>query len=107
MVICLLEIKNTISAEEGRFEQLSDKINSMQDLVQAFESFHKACDALKEKGVAIKEAGLEQLPKNTIKVEDEEAAQKVLTLVESLEDSDDVQNVWANFDIDDSILEKL
>ena len=64
-------------------------------------------ETLQKQGVAIKEAELEMIPKNTVKVEDEESAEKVLALIESLEDSDDVQNVWANFDIDDELLEKL
>ncbi|MDX6223078.1 MAG: hypothetical protein QOD91_2132, partial [Frankiales bacterium] len=40
-------------------------------------------------------------------LEDDESARKVLRLVDALEDCDDVQNVWANFDISDEILEAV
>jgi transcriptional/translational regulatory protein YebC/TACO1 len=47
------------------------------------------------------------VPKNEIKVEDVETARKVLALVEDLEDNDDVQNVYSNFDIPDELIKKI
>jgi transcriptional/translational regulatory protein YebC/TACO1 len=38
---------------------------------------------------------------------DEDGARKVFRLIDALEDDDDVQNVWANFDVSDEVLEKL
>ena len=46
-------------------------------------------------------------PKNVVKVNDAEIAKKVLNLVEELEDNDDVQNVYTNFDISDEILKEI
>ncbi len=46
------------------------------------------------------------LPANGVPI-DEEAAQKVLRMIDALEDSDDVQNVYANFEIADEVLERL
>ena len=46
------------------------------------------------------------LPKNGVPI-DEEAAQKVLRMIDALEDSDDVQDVYANFEIADEVLERL
>jgi YebC/PmpR family DNA-binding regulatory protein len=46
-------------------------------------------------------------PHNLVPVEDEETAQKVMNLIEKLEDLDDVQNVYGNFDIPDEIMEKV
>ena len=46
------------------------------------------------------------IPKSTIKVTEDKAKQ-VLTLVDNLEDHDDVQNVYSNFDIPEEILKKL
>lgn len=77
------------------------------EVITEFEDFHNVNSALQGQSVEIKEANIEMIPKNTVKVEDPEQAQKVLNLIEALEDDDDVQNVWANFDIDDSVLEKL
>ena len=46
------------------------------------------------------------LPSVSVPLEDE-PARKVLRLVDALEDLDDVQNVWANFDISDEVLESV
>jgi len=46
------------------------------------------------------------IPQNTVKL-DEGKAEQMLRLMEKLEDNDDVQNVYANFDISDEIMEKL
>ena len=62
---------------------------------------------LKEKDVAVESGELSMVPNNTIKVEDLETAKKILTLVEEMEDHDDVQNVYTNFDIPDEIISKI
>jgi YebC/PmpR family DNA-binding regulatory protein len=61
--------------------------------------FHHVKAALEKQGVAIKESELAMVPKNTIKLAGKEA-EALLSLLEELEDLDDVQKVWANFDID-------
>jgi YebC/PmpR family DNA-binding regulatory protein len=60
---------------------------------------HAVRSALEAKKLKIDEAEIAMLPKNTVKVEGKDA-ESVLKLVEALEDLDDVQKVWANFDID-------
>lgn len=55
--------------------------------------------ALAEAGFTIEESKLSRIPQNFIKVEGK-TAEQVLRLVETLEDSDDVQDVYANYDID-------
>jgi YebC/PmpR family DNA-binding regulatory protein len=60
---------------------------------------HAVRSALESKKLKIEEAEIAMLPKNTVKVEGKDA-ESVLKLVEALEDLDDVQKVWANFDID-------
>jgi transcriptional/translational regulatory protein YebC/TACO1 len=47
------------------------------------------------------------IPSNTVAITDVDQAQKLLKLVDALEDNDDVQNVYSNFDIPDSILEEI
>jgi transcriptional/translational regulatory protein YebC/TACO1 len=47
------------------------------------------------------------LPQNSIAVSDPETARKVIALMEDLEDHEDVQNVYANFDIPDDIMTQL
>ncbi len=62
---------------------------------------------LESDGLKIESAEVSMIPKDTVKIEDVEAAKKIIHLMDNLEDHDDVQNVSANFDIPDEILESL
>jgi YebC/PmpR family DNA-binding regulatory protein len=57
--------------------------------------------------IPVKESGLTMVPTNTVEITNPEQAQQLLKLVDALEDNDDVQNVYSNFDIPDSILEDI
>ena len=61
--------------------------------------------ALENAGFAIESAELSMVPKTTVAISDEAVAKRVVLLVEGLEDSDDVQDVYANFDIPEAVLE--
>ncbi len=63
-------------------------------------------EALEVGGVEIESADVTQLPSNTVHVEESEA-KKLLRLIDTLEDLDDVQAVFANYDIDDEVMEKV
>jgi YebC/PmpR family DNA-binding regulatory protein len=76
------------------------------DITTSAESFEAVKKAIEDKGIKIANASLQMLPQNTVHVEGKEAEQ-VLKLMEALEDHDDVQNVYANFDIDDSVMAQL
>jgi YebC/PmpR family DNA-binding regulatory protein len=60
--------------------------------------FHAVQEGLKKAGVEIAEAELAMVPKNTVSVAGEDA-KALFKLLETIEDLDDVQKVWANFDI--------
>jgi YebC/PmpR family DNA-binding regulatory protein len=64
-------------------------------------------EALEASGFAIESAELSMIPKTTVGVSDESDARQVVRLVEGLEEADDVQDVYANFDIAESLLEAL
>jgi YebC/PmpR family DNA-binding regulatory protein len=64
---------------------------------------HALIDALKERGFASESAELAQVPRNTVKVEGADA-ERLLRLMEVLEELDDVSKVFSNFDIDASQL---
>ena len=70
---------------------------------QAFETVKKA---IEEKGILTESASVQMVPENTIKVTGKEAEQ-TLRLMEALEEHDDVQNVYANFDIDEKEMAAL
>ena len=63
--------------------------------------------ALDEAGIPFESAELTMLPKTTVAVEDETTAKKLLRLMDALEENDDVQAVYANFDIPEGILEAV
>lgn len=64
-------------------------------------------EAIINDDIAVISAEVTMFPNTTIKIEDEETAAKLLKLMDALDDNDDVQKVYANFDIPDHILEKL
>jgi YebC/PmpR family DNA-binding regulatory protein len=76
------------------------------DIYTSAADFEKVRASLEAQGIAITEAAIQMVPQNTIKVEGKDA-EGVLRLVEAFEEHDDVQNVWADFDIDASVMESL
>jgi YebC/PmpR family DNA-binding regulatory protein len=64
-------------------------------------------EALEAGGIEVESAELTMLPRTTVEIEDETAARKLLRLVDALEDNDDVQDVYANFDIPEGILQAV
>ncbi|GGT77100.1 MULTISPECIES: YebC/PmpR family DNA-binding transcriptional regulator [Streptomyces] len=84
----------------------------VNDLGESFEVISEATDmvavrtALQEAGIDYDSADSNFVP--TMQVElDEEGARKIFKLIDALEDSDDVQNVFANFDVSDEVMEKV
>jgi transcriptional/translational regulatory protein YebC/TACO1 len=63
--------------------------------------------ALEEAGIAVSSSEITKVPTSTVAIDSEEAAKKVLKLVDALDDNDDVQDVYGNFDIPDAVLEAL
>lgn len=68
------------------------------------EELHKVKAALEAHGLAVEQAKVEMVPSVQVRLEDKRAEQMV-RLMEAFEDHDDVQNIWANFDIDTNLLE--
>jgi YebC/PmpR family DNA-binding regulatory protein len=68
---------------------------------------HKVRTAIEEAGMAVDSSDLTMVPQSTIALDNAEAARKVLRLIDALDEHDDVQNVHANFDIPDEILESV
>jgi len=70
------------------------------------EDFEDVREALEKKGIPLDSAEVTMIPKSTVQLEGK-AAEQMLRLMEALEDSDDVQNVYANFDISMEEMEKV
>ena len=74
------------------------------EVVCAPEAFESVRDAVKALGIEPAGAAIVMIPQNLIKLVGREA-QQMLKLMEAIEDQDDVQHVWANFDVDERELE--
>lgn len=64
------------------------------------DSFVDVCDKLEAKGYTFASADLEMVPQNTIKLDQQEDITNMEKMIDSLEESDDIQNVWHNWDQD-------
>ncbi len=83
-----------MKTEDDRYEITTD-----------VESFHTVHAALEQANIEMAVSDLTMIPQTTVSVEGKQAEQ-VLRLMEALEDSDDIQNVYANFDMPDEMLEQ-
>ncbi len=109
----ILVDKETVSEEElmdqaleAGAEDIVEEDSEFQ-IFSAPEELDDVRDALGEAGVTFLDASISMVPKNTVDVTDEKVARALMKLLENLEDHDDVQNVHANFDIDDELMEQL
>lgn len=75
------------------------------EILTAPEDFHAVLDAIKAKGIEPSSAEVALIPQNTIKLEGSAAAQ-MLKLYDTLDDHDDVQNVYSNFEIDEAVMQQ-
>jgi YebC/PmpR family DNA-binding regulatory protein len=96
----------TLAAADGGAEDVSLEGSSFQ-IVCAGEDLAAVRTALEEAGIAVESAELTMLPKTTVEIAEETAARKVLRLMDALEENDDVQDVYANFDIPERVLETV
>ena len=93
-----------IALEAGASDMSSEE--DYFEVVTPFEKFDAVRKALDGKNIPVNQAELTMIPQTTIKLEGRQAEQ-MLKLMEDLEDHDDVQKVYANFDIDIEIMEKM
>jgi transcriptional/translational regulatory protein YebC/TACO1 len=93
-------------ALEAGAEDIADQGDTWQ-ITTGASDLHQVVKALEEASIVYDSADLTMLPSQTIPLDNEGDARKVLRLIDGLEDLDDVQNVYANFDIPDAILETV
>jgi YebC/PmpR family DNA-binding regulatory protein len=109
----LVEFDKKVGSEDDMMEAALDAgaedaltNDETHEVITAVETLREVAKALEEKFGEPRKAALVWRPQNTIKVDDE-AGEKILRLVGALEDNDDVQNVYANFEISDALVAKL
>jgi YebC/PmpR family DNA-binding regulatory protein len=93
-------------ALEAGAEDIADQGDTWQVTTGATD-LHQVVKALEDAGIAYDNADLTMLPTQSVPLDNEGDARKVLRLIDGLEDLDDVQNVFANFDIPDNIMESV
>ena len=94
-----------LAIEAGAEDVVDD--GDVFQVLTAPEDFDAVREALEGGGVAFIEAGVSMIPKNEIEVADPKTAGSLMRLLENFEDYEDVQNVHANFDISDEIMEAI
>jgi YebC/PmpR family DNA-binding regulatory protein len=95
-----------LAAAEGGAEDVTRE-GSSYEVISSPEDLQSVREALDEAGIPVESADLTMLPKTTVPIEDEGAAKKLLRLVDELDENDDVQDVYANFDIPERVLETV
>jgi YebC/PmpR family DNA-binding regulatory protein len=93
-------------ALEGGAEDFQTEENSYVILTST-EDFERVKDTFMKENIELSTAEVTMVPSNLVRIEDADEAAKVLNLLEALEEHDDVQNVYANFDIPDEIMQSL
>ena len=96
----------TLAAADAGAEDVVPDGSAFQ-VTTAAEDLAAVRSALDAAGIAFDSATLTMVPKTTVEVADEAAARKLVRLMDALEDNDDVQGVYANFDIPESVLEAV
>lgn len=118
-VAWMFEKKGLVTVPKGELDEESllmmvmdagaEDLQSEDDMFEitcATGDLEKVKEALESNGVEYEDATLTMYPKNTVRVEGKDAEQ-VLKIMDELEDHDDVQNVYSNFDMDVSMMEQL
>jgi YebC/PmpR family DNA-binding regulatory protein len=96
----------TLAAAEGGADDV-ELDGSVYQISAAPEALSTVREAIEAAGFEVQSAELTMIPKTTVEVAEEASAKKLIRLIEALEDNDDVQDVSANFDIPEQVLEAV
>jgi YebC/PmpR family DNA-binding regulatory protein len=109
----LIEFDRKVASEDAMLEAALDAgaedVSTSEDgheIITTLESLRDVAQALEQRFGEPRKAALVWRPQTTISVDDE-AGEKILKLVGALEDNDDVQNVYANFEVSDALVAKM
>jgi YebC/PmpR family DNA-binding regulatory protein len=95
-----------LAAADGGADDV-EQDGSVFQVTAAVDSLASVRTAIEAAGFTVDSAELMMVPKTTVAVEDEAKARQVMRLIDALEDNDDVQDVYANFDIPERVLEAV
>ncbi len=92
-------------ALEAGAEDVKTDDDSVYSIISEIDVFEKVRQQLQDQGVPIDSFEVTMLPSNSIEITEPDTASKIIKLMETLDDHDDVQNVYANFDIPDELID--
>lgn len=94
-----------IALDAGATDMKNEPEEESYEIITAPEDFENVKRVLEEASIEVTMAEITMLPKNYIKIDEPKKASQMTRLMDTLEDHDDIQNVYANFDIPDELLE--
>jgi len=100
------DVLMAVALDAGAEDMKNDPQEENFEIITAPEDFAAVKEAVEKAGLPVESAEITMLPKTYV-VLDEKAADQMVRLIDALEDNDDVQNVYANFDIPDDVAEKI
>lgn len=107
----LITVRTTEADEDALLEiALAAGADDMENTGGVYEitcepgAYEKLKKTLKEKNIPTEVAEVSMVPQNTVPVSDAATAKKIISLMEALEDHEDVQNAFSNFDIPDAVM---
>jgi phosphate transport system protein len=95
----LVDLDELIDRSNRRF------VERVVEIVAEPEALVSVREAVEAAGFTVEDADVTMIPKTTVAIDDESSAKKLVRLIEALEENDDVQDVYANFDIPERVLE--
>jgi transcriptional/translational regulatory protein YebC/TACO1 len=106
---------NQSDADEDELMEMALSAGA-EDMTSDADMYEITCDpsafqglknALEEREIPTQVAEISMIPESNIAIDDVDTARKILGLMEDLEDHDDVQNVYSNFDISDEVMSQI
>ncbi len=94
-------------AIEAGAEDVLTEDSEFYEIRTAPQDLYSVKEALENQGVKIEKAELTKIPSTEVEIKDQNTAEKLMKLLDALEDNDDVQKVYSNFDIPEEILAKM
>jgi len=93
-----------LAALEAGAEDVDLDDSGIYNIITEIEQLQTVRDQIQEQGISVDSYELTMLPSNTLNITDADTAAKIIKLMEALDDHDDVQNVYANFDIPEELM---
>lgn len=99
----LLDVSLNAGADDFEYD---DELEAFK-ITTSPEALQEVTEAIEETGVTIESSTIDRIPQNTIEVTDKDTAKYLIRLLDAIENHDDVQQVYANFEMDDELLESV